>query len=84
MDAVSTGMQDLTWGGTVRVKSTASIPDRRLGALAEIVGIRKIETPAQASQFSAPISSKVYLIEFSDGDAVEVPEAWIEAASAGE
>jgi transcription elongation GreA/GreB family factor len=50
--------------------------------LAEIVGIREIEIEAEARQFDAPIGSKLYLIEFGDGTALEIPETWIEAASA--
>ncbi len=70
-------MPDLTWGDTVRIKRGDS-SSARPGALAEIVGLREIETPAQARQFSAPIGSKVYLIEFGDGEAMEVLEASIE------
>lgn len=48
-------------------------------ALAEVVGIRSIESSQQAAEFEAIIGSKLYLIEFADGEAVEVPERWIEA-----
>ncbi len=72
-------MTDPTWGDTVRIKPGAP-PVVRPGSLAEVVGIREIETPAQAKQFAATIGSKVYLVEFGDGQALEVPEAWIEGA----
>jgi hypothetical protein len=75
-----TGMPELTWGDTVRVQGGA-LPSGCPAALGEIVGIREIENLAQADQFSAPIGSKVYLIEFSDGKALEVPESWVEASS---
>jgi hypothetical protein len=71
-------MADPTWGDTVRVKAAAP-PLMRPGALAAVVGIREVETLEQARQFEAAIGSKVYLIEFGDGDALELPEAWIEA-----
>jgi hypothetical protein len=73
-------MADFTWGDTVRVKAGANSA-RRPGAIAEIVGIRDIEAEDQAQEFDAPIGSKLYLIEFGDGTALEVPEAWIEATS---
>ena len=72
-------MSSLTWGDTVRVKAGAS-PERRPGACAEVCGIREIETPEQARQFEAPLGSKLYLVEFGDGQALEIPEIWIEPA----
>jgi hypothetical protein len=73
-------MAEFTWGDTVRVKVGAG-PARRPRAIAEVVGIREIETEDQARQFEVPIGSKVYLIEFVDGASLETPEAWIETAS---
>ena len=73
-------MADFTWGDTIRVKAGAQ-PERRPGAIAEVVGIREIEVEDQAQHFEAPIGSKLYLIEFGDGTSLEIPEAWIEAAS---
>jgi hypothetical protein len=72
-------MSNVTWGDTVRIKNGAP-PSVRPGALAEIVGMREIETLSQAQQFAATIGSKVHLVEFGDGQALEIPEAWIEAA----
>ena len=71
-------MQELTWGDTVRVQTDGSSPSG-LGDLGEIVGVREIENMAQADQFSAPIGTKVYLIEFSDGKALEIPEARVQS-----
>jgi hypothetical protein len=72
-------MSEPTWGDTVLVSQQA--PRRlRPGELAEIVGIRHINSPNQADQFAAPIGTRVYLVEFSDGIALEVPEKWIEVA----
>ena len=70
-------MPETTWGDTVRVKVSAPAT-MRPGAIAEIVGIREVETEEQALQFQARIGSKIYLIEFGDGDATELGEAWIE------
>ena len=73
-------MPAATWGDTVRVKASAPM-SMRPGAIAEVVGIRDVETPSQATQFETPIGSKVYLIEFSDGDAIELAEMWIETVA---
>jgi YD repeat-containing protein len=72
--------QIVPWGDTVRVKAGAQ-PERRPGAIAEVVGIREIEAAEQARQFDAPIGSTLYLIEFGDGTSIEIPKAWVEAAS---
>jgi hypothetical protein len=73
-------MSSFSWGDSVRVKAGA--PEKRPGTIAAVVGIREIENEAQARQFLATIGGKVYLIEYADGIAVEVPEAWIESAEA--
>lgn len=70
-------MSEPTWGDTVRVSRQA--PTRlRPGVLAEIVGIRQVSSPSQVDQFTAPIGTRVYLVEFGDGDSLEIPERWIE------
>lgn len=62
-----------TWGDTVRVKPEAP-PYARPGDLGEVVGIREVENEQQSGQFGAPIGARIYLIEFGDGCAVEIPE----------
>lgn len=66
-----------TWGDSGRGKAGAPIA-MRPGAVAEVVGIRDVETPEQSDQFQIAIGSKVFLIEFSSGDAMDVAEIWIE------
>jgi hypothetical protein len=67
-----------TWGETVRVGKEAPA-SLRPGTLAEVVGIREVETPEQVHQFGAPVGTKVYLVELGNGDALEVPEGWLES-----
>lgn len=69
-----------TWGDTVRVRFCAPM-SMRPGALAEVVGIRSVETLEQAAEFGVPVHTKIYLVEFGDGEAIELPEFWIESAS---
>lgn len=64
----------------MRVRLGAPI-SMRPGTLAEIVGIRSVETAEQAAEFGVAIDSKVYLVEFGDGEATEVPAMWIESVS---
>jgi len=70
-------MTSFTWGDTIQVKPNAPTC-MRPSAVAEIVGIREVETAEQAVQFDAPLGTKIYLIEFGDGNAKEVVETWIE------
>lgn len=78
MTARFSGELDATWGDTVRVKANAPI-SMRPGAVAEVVGIRDINTPDQAAQFDIPVGATVYLIEFGNGDSMEVADKWLEA-----
>ncbi len=68
-----------TWGDTVRV-ATGALQAWRPGAIAEVVGFREVDTPAVALELDAAIGSTLYLVEFSDGSSLEIPEAAIEAA----
>jgi hypothetical protein len=70
-------MRSPTWGDTVRIK-TGALPLMRPGGLAAVCGIRTIETVEQAEQFSRPIGTALYLVEFDDGTSVEVPESLLE------
>jgi len=66
-----------TWGDTVRIRENA--PSKwRPGAYADVCGITEIETADQARTFECPIGTMVYLVEFTDGSDVEVPENFVE------
>jgi hypothetical protein len=73
-------MPSFSWGDTVQVRAEAGAA-MRPGAIAGVVGIRVADDEAMARKFEVAIGCKLYLIEFGDGTAVEVPEAWIVAAS---
>jgi hypothetical protein len=45
-----------------------------------VCGLRAIETTAAAEEFSQPIGTTLYLVEFAEGEAIEVPEAFLSAA----
>lgn len=72
-----------TWGDEVRIKTNAP-QDLRPGATAEVVGISEIVNHEQSIHFwGAPLGTKIYVVEFGDGSAVEVPEGMLEATAAG-
>jgi hypothetical protein len=62
----------------VKVKLRAR-PELRPGAVAEVCGIRLIETATQEKQFGEPLGTPLYVIEFPDGTSVEVAEPLLEA-----
>lgn len=74
-------MSSPTWGDTVRIKEGASL-EMHPGALAAVCGMRAVETAEQAKQFNCAIGTTLYLVEFSDGTSLELPEACLELANA--
>ena len=70
-------MSGFTWGETVRIRGGAPA-SYRPGALAAVCGMRQIENAEQAQQFSRSVETTVYLIEFGDGESVEIPEDLLE------
>lgn len=63
-------MMVYTWGDSVRVRDEAPRAYRP-GSLAEIVGVRDGGSTADAL-------ASVYIIEFEDGESVEVEGEWLE------
>ncbi|MCP1674014.1 hypothetical protein J2T57_001113 [Natronocella acetinitrilica] len=70
-------MTEPTWGDTVRIKLSAK-PEQRPGVFASVCGLRQVETEVQAQQLGYPVGTTLYLVEYGDGVAVEVPSAIIE------
>ena len=70
-------MAEFTWGDLVKVESDAP-PQLQPDELGSVCSIREVETPDQEVQLGGPIGSRVYLVEFGDGEAMEIPEAWLE------
>jgi hypothetical protein len=65
-----------TWGQSVRVSDKAP-NDYRPGQYASVCGIREIarDDPSMPHE---PIGTPMYIIEFSDGSSIEVPEQLLE------
>lgn len=70
-------MTEPTWGDTVRIKLSAK-PEQRPGVLASVCGLREIETEEQARQLGYPVGTRLYLVEYDDGEAVELPSFAVE------
>ncbi len=69
------------WGETVRVVLSAPL-ELRPGALAAVCGMRvnmSLDQHAAAQSTAIERSAILYLIEYCDGYAVEVPEEFLEA-----
>ena len=76
-------MTEPTWGDTVRIKLSAK-PEQRLGVLASVCGLRKVETEEQARQFGCQVGTTIYLVEYEDGVAVELPSPMLELVGGDE
>jgi hypothetical protein len=70
-------MAEPTWGDTIRIRPSAT-PEQRPGALASVCGLRDVETEEQARQFGCPVGTTLYLLEYGDGVAVELPATVVE------
>lgn len=69
-------MKEVTFGDTVQV--IASAPQKfRPGNLGEVVAITEANANSQIYHRDVPRGGKYYLIEFGDGDEIEIPEIWI-------
>lgn len=66
------------WGDTVRVKPCASV-EMRAGECGAVIAITEIDTQAKANNYDVPVGSIVYQVEFGDGGAAEIGEAWLES-----
>lgn len=65
------------YGQTVLVRVTA--PEAfRPGQTASVCGERSIENEETAKAFGEPLGTVLCLVEFSDGQAPEIPERWLE------
>jgi len=67
-----------TWGDTVHVKADAP-SEFRAGEYGDIVAITEIDTQTKVDLYGVPLGNTVYQIEFGDGEAVEIPETWLDA-----
>ena len=68
--------QTFTWGDTVLV--VAAAPARyRPNAAGSVSGIAVLENEERARAFDETFGTTVYLVEFPDGDAQEIPARWL-------
>jgi len=64
------------WGDSVKIIESA--PKKYLEVeLGSVCAIRLIETEFVSTEFGEPIGSILYLIEGSDGEAIEIPERFL-------
>ncbi len=67
----------LSWGDTILVRHNA--PKRyKPGQIGCICGIRNIESAQVSEAFDQPMQSILYLVEFSNGEALEIPKLFVE------
>lgn len=64
------------YGDTVQVKPNAPV-QYNPKAIGSICGIRQIKSEAVASYFQQAVNSNLYLIEFNDGNSIEIPEVYL-------
>ncbi|MEJ2419123.1 MAG: hypothetical protein P8Y45_19785 [Exilibacterium sp.] len=66
------------WGEPVKI--IGGSPQKYLDiAQGSVCGIRKIETEVVSKDFNEPIGTVLYLVEASNGEAIEIPEKYLSA-----
>lgn len=53
----------------------------RPGTVVAICGVSEVVMKQEEAEFGATIGEKVFLIEFGDGESIEVAERWLEAST---
>ena len=67
-----------SWGDSVKV--TESAPSIfNPGTYGSVCGMRDVENEKIANDFFATVGEVLYLIEFSSGSAIEVPEKYLQS-----
>lgn len=64
------------WGDTVIIKQIAP-KHYKPGARGSICGMRTIDSLETAKQFNQMIGSVLFLVEFNDGETLEVPNFFL-------
>ncbi|HEY5838765.1 MAG TPA: hypothetical protein VIT19_07000 [Pyrinomonadaceae bacterium] len=67
---------EITWGDAVIVRKNA--PDEyRPGVRGSVCGVPDVLDGPNRTEAERPILARLYLVEFSDGEAVEIPEEYL-------
>lgn len=67
---------DITWGDTVQVTQNAP-SEYRAGQLGAVCGFWEIDNPNAEQRFKVPRGTMLYIVEFGDGNSVQVPETFL-------
>ncbi len=67
-----------TWGDTVRVTVDAPV-ELRPGEFGDVVAITSVDSPALSALYGVPVGGLVLMVEFGNGEALEIPSPWVVA-----
>lgn len=67
---------NFSWGDTVEIKQSAPL-QYKPGFSGCVCGIRIIDSEKVAREFNQEINSELYLIEFGDGESIEIPKTFL-------
>jgi len=66
----------ITWGDQVIVDSSAP-PEYRPSEEGSVCGIYALDTDDKARRYGGTLGTVMYLIEFTDGNAIEIPNVFL-------
>lgn len=70
-------MTKFSWGDSVRVKRDAPGNFANF-EFASVCGIRTVDDAKVAEEFGVPMHTVLYIVEFSNGSSIEIPENYLE------
>ena len=65
-----------SWGDSIKVKAEAPI-HLNPGNVGEVVGFFEIESNEESEKYNKNVGTYIYLIEFTDGTQIEIPEDFL-------
>ncbi len=76
MDANQSLNRSFNYGDVVVIKQDAPLCYKP-GSWGSICGVRTIDNLDTSQRFKQPLNSKLYLIEFDDGETLEIPQKFL-------
>lgn len=71
-----TKVQEITWGDAVSVIPSAP-PKFRPSDSGSVCGIYALDSADKARKYGGNLGAVMYLVEFPDGDAIEIPDEYL-------
>ena len=72
----NSNFNEITWGDEVAVDASAPVKYRPSN-VGSVCGIYKLDTEDKAKKYGGKLGTVMYLVEFSDSTAIEIPHTFL-------